>query len=68
MTAFAATSNIRQSSLAAVVTRCGCGTPGQHAGTVCPRPRAVENKGVIAYWHKNPLRRLLWRLHIWRPQ
>lgn len=23
---------------------------------------AVEDLGVIAYWHRNPLRRLAWRL------
>lgn len=26
----------------------------------------VEDLGVISYWHKNPLRRLVWRLNQWR--
>lgn len=25
----------------------------------------VENLGQIAYWHKNPLRRWLWRVQHW---
>lgn len=23
----------------------------------------VENLGVVSYWHRNPLKRLLWRLN-----
>jgi len=25
----------------------------------------VEDLGIIAYWHKNPLKRLAWRLKRW---
>lgn len=34
----------------ATVIRCGCGDPQSHAslGQPCPRPRAVEDLGVIA--------------------
>lgn len=51
----------RESGITAVVTRCGCGAPAAHAGLPCPRPRASENLGTIAYWHRNPLRRWAWR-------
>lgn len=43
---FRAEGNVREGSLTAVVTRAD--------GT-------VEQLGVIAYYHKNPLRRLWWR-------
>ncbi len=26
----------------------------------------VENLGQVSYWHKNPLRRWLWRMKRWR--
>jgi hypothetical protein len=25
----------------------------------------IENLGTIQYWHKNPLKRLLWRIKKW---
>jgi hypothetical protein len=25
----------------------------------------IENLGTIQYWHKNPLKRLLWRIKEW---
>ena len=25
-----------------------------------------EDRGVVSYWHKNPLRRLAWRAKQWR--
>lgn len=25
----------------------------------------VEDLGMVAYWHKNPLKRLAWRLYRW---
>lgn len=25
-----------------------------------------EDRGVVSYWHKNPLRRLAWRSKRWR--
>jgi len=42
-----ASGKLRQASIEAVVTR----ADGR-----------VERLGTIAYWHKNPLRRWLWRL------
>jgi hypothetical protein len=47
----------REASISAVVTRCGCGKPASHLGAVCPHPSAVTDLGVIAYWHRNPLKR-----------
>lgn len=26
---------------------------------------SIEDHGVVAYWHKNPLRRLAWRFKQW---
>jgi hypothetical protein len=26
---------------------------------------SIEDRGVVAYWHKNPLRRLAWRVKQW---
>jgi hypothetical protein len=26
-----------------------------------------EELGVVSYWHKNPVRRILWRVFQWRP-
>ena len=42
-----ATQHLKEASIAAVVIRAD--------GT-------RENLGVVSYWHKNPFRRLLWRL------
>ena len=42
-----AKSELREASIAAVVIRAD--------GT-------REDLGVVSYWHKNPLKRLLWRL------
>jgi len=25
----------------------------------------VEHLGVVSYWHKNPLKRLIWRIKSW---
>ena len=60
-------SSVQSASLSAVVIRCGCGDPDGHNGLrgpagPCPRPRATEDLGVVAYYHCNPLRRLLWHL------
>jgi hypothetical protein len=41
-------SKAKESSITAVVTRAD--------GT-------VEDLGVVAYWHRNPLRRFLWRIN-----
>lgn len=26
----------------------------------------IEHRGVVSYWHRNPLKRLAWRLFGWR--
>lgn len=26
-----------------------------------------ENLGTVAYWHRNPLRRALWKVSRWQP-
>jgi len=26
-----------------------------------------EDLGIVSYWHRNPLKRLAWRLKLWRP-
>jgi len=41
---------VKQMEITAVITRAD--------GT-------VENLGTIQYWHKNPLKRLLWRIKKW---
>jgi len=41
---------VKQMEISAVITRAD--------GT-------VENLGTIQYWHKNPLKRLLWRIKKW---
>lgn len=42
--------NAKESRISAVVTRAD---------------GSVEDLGVIAYWHKNPLRRALWNTKKW---
>lgn len=42
--------NVQEASISAVVIRAD--------GT-------IENLGVVSYYHKNPLRRLLWRVRNW---
>lgn len=60
---FGGTSAVEESSIAITVIRCGCGNPSEvHPGEPCPRPRAVEDEGIVSYYHRNPLRRALWRL------
>ena len=56
------TERAREAVIEARVIRCGCGEPAAHIGSICPRPRRIEDRGAVAYWHKNPLRRLAWRL------
>ncbi len=53
--------NAESAQIDAVVIRCGCGNPASHAGQVCPMGIPVE-LGTIAYFHRNPLRRLAWEL------
>lgn len=52
MTGLRAKGGMREQSLHAVVTR------RDMAGNVI----AVEDLGKIAYWHKSPFKRFLWRL------
>ena len=28
---------------------------------------SIEELGTIQYWHKNPIKRLLWRIKQWQP-
>lgn len=52
------------------VTRCGCAKRGQNPAEVhvwrgphdlgpCPNPLRVEGETLLAYWHRNPVRRFL---------
>ena len=68
MPSLATSAQKKSQKLHAVVVRCGCGNPSSHAGLACPTPRASESLGVIAFWHRNPLIRLLYKLHIWKPK
>lgn len=50
--------SVVQSSMEAVVLRCNCGAaPGTHFGAQCPSPLRIPY-GTVAYWHRNPLKRL----------
>lgn len=59
----------KEVSVSAVVRRCGC-TKSQKASRLwhgrhnlpCPNPRAVEDMGEVAYWHRNWWKRLAWRI------
>lgn len=60
----------REATIEAVVVRCGCKSDWRQIheryedGSYgpCPTPKRVQDLGVISYWHRNPLRRLFWRL------
>jgi hypothetical protein len=52
----------QEASIAAVVVRCGCGDPASHLASACPKPRAVEDRGTVSYWHRSLWRRLLFKL------
>ena len=41
---------VKQMEISAIITRAD--------GT-------IENLGTIQYWHKNPLKRILWRIKKW---
>jgi hypothetical protein len=41
---------VKQMEISAIITRAD--------GT-------IENLGTIQYWHKNPLKRILWRIKQW---
>jgi hypothetical protein len=56
------TARPRMQSVSAVIIRCGCGAPLTHLSVRCPKPLRIEDLGTVAYWHRNPLRRLWYRL------
>jgi len=60
-------SGVKQLSIRAKVIRCKCSNPKQHAdaGLVCPEG-VSEGTRVVAYWHRNPLRRLAFRIKNFR--
>ena len=37
----------------------------QLVATITRADGTVEELGVIDYWHKNPLKRILWRIKQW---
>jgi hypothetical protein len=43
-------SNAKETQISVVITRAD--------GT-------VEHLGVVSYWHKNPIKRILWRIKSW---
>lgn len=47
--------------LSARVLRCTCKHPENHPGVPCPQARVVD-LGVLAYWHRNPVKRVWGRL------
>ena len=52
-----------QATMEATILRCNCGAaPGTHFGADCPSPLRIP-LGTIAYHHKNPLKRLLYRIY-----
>ena len=62
---------LKSASKSAKVLRCTCtdtekSAPDWHArlGLPCPKARVVD-LGTLAYWHRNPLRRFLWRVSQW---
>ncbi len=62
MGSMTASADVREAEIRAVVIRCGCGEPSSHSAAPCPTPRALEDRGIVSYYHHNPLRRLLFRV------
>jgi hypothetical protein len=67
-----ATAQPRALEIGARVIRCGCSARQKRAidwhgrgGVPCPRPRAIEDRGVIAAHYRNPLRMFAWRFSQW---
>lgn len=54
---------VQQGWTEAKVIRCGCGHPETHLGEVCPTPRTIEDRGAVAYFHRNPLRLWAWAIN-----
>ena len=66
-----ATQGKKMVQVSAVVVRCGCtdkqkASPKWHArhDKPCPNPRDLEDRGVVAYWHQNVLKRLAYRVKL----
>lgn len=64
-----AVASSQEIALEATVVRCGCSSaqrasPDWHAKRAlpCPNPREIESRGIVAYWHRNPLRCFAWRM------
>jgi hypothetical protein len=49
--------------LSARIIRCACNAPQTHAGQVCPRGQIVD-LGLLSYWHRNPIKRIIGRLKV----
>jgi hypothetical protein len=50
---------ISEASISAVIIHCNCDNPPSHLGEPCPTG-LLEELGVVSYYHKNPLKRLIW--------
>lgn len=58
----------RQAALECAIVRCACGSPETHRGKPCPQGR-LERLGTVAYYHRSPWKRLLYRLRrVFRPR
>lgn len=57
-------------TISAKVIRCGCGNPDSHNGkqglaTPCPKPKSVEDLGVISFYHTSWVKRWAWSIGSW---
>ena len=64
-------SNSIMNSVSVQIIRCGCteeqkSHPDWHGNNTktrssfpCSNPKRVENKGIVAFWHKNPIKRFI---------
>jgi hypothetical protein len=69
MSEVVAHASVRALEVEQVVLRCGCSNEQKRAadyhafmGEPCPKPGSIENNGVVVRWHRNPLRRALYRV------
>ena len=53
----------KEVSIEAEVIRCTCGNPQSHVPNPCPQGVSEGNK-VVAYWHKNPIKRAIGQFRI----
>jgi len=57
-----ANEGVKEASFKAIILRCTCKPEKmKHSGKPCPRAKAVD-LGVVSYYHKNPIRRLIWEV------